>query len=129
MANINLDDPRVYIKYAPDGMLARIKELPMQCRQAWQAVMDFELPANYANIDRVVVLGMGGSAIGGALARSLVQFESKVPVIVHRDYGLPAYADVRSLVIASSYSGNTEETLSGFEAALGVMNKKLAMTT
>jgi len=129
MAKINLDDAKVYLKYDPDGMLARIKELPMQCKQAWQSIMDFNLPPHYANIDRVVVLGMGGSAIGGDLVRSLVQFESKIPVIVHRDYGLPAFADVRSLLIASSYSGNTEETLSGFEAALGVANKKLAMTT
>jgi glucose/mannose-6-phosphate isomerase len=129
MANINLDDARVYVKYDPDGMLARIKELPMQCQQAWQAAMRFDLPPHYANIDKVVVLGMGGSAIGGDLVRSLVQFESKIPVIVHRDYGLPAFADARSLVIASSYSGNTEETLSGFEAALATGNKKLAMTT
>jgi glucose/mannose-6-phosphate isomerase len=129
MANVNLDDPRVYVKYDPDGMLARIKEMPMQCQQAWQAAMSFDLPAHYANVDKVVVLGMGGSAIGGDLVRSLVQYESKIPVIVHRDYGLPAFADARALVIASSYSGNTEETLSGFEAALAAGNKKLAMTT
>jgi len=129
MAKINLDDPRVYIKYDPEGMLARLKELPMQCRQAWQAAMNFSLPAHYTNIDKVVVLGMGGSAIGGDLVRSLVQFESKIPVIVHRDYGLPTFADARSLLIASSYSGNTEETLSAFEAALGAGNKKLVMTT
>ena len=129
MTKINLDDPRVYIKYDPEGMLARLKELPMQCRQAWQAAMNFSLPAHYTNIDKVVVLGMGGSAIGGDLVRSLVQFESKIPVIVHRDYGLPAFVDARSLLIASSYSGNTEETLSAFEAALGAGYKKLVMTT
>jgi glucose/mannose-6-phosphate isomerase len=129
MPSINLDDPRVYVKYDPDFMLARIKELPQQCHQAWQAALDFTLPAHYSNIDKIVILGMGGSAIGGDLVRSLVEFESRIPVIVHRDYGLPAYVDARSLVIASSYSGNTEETLSGFEAALSKNCKKLAMTT
>jgi glucose/mannose-6-phosphate isomerase len=72
---------------------------------------------------------MGGSAIGGDLVRSLAMSEAKVPVIVHRDYGLPAFVDERTLVIASSYSGNTEETLSGFEPALKTGARMLAMTT
>jgi glucose/mannose-6-phosphate isomerase len=129
MAKVNLDDPKVYVKYDPEGMIQRIKEFPAQCRQAWQAAMSFDLPPHYANVDKVVVLGMGGSAIGGDLVRSLTQAELKVPVIVHRDYGLPAFADVRTLLIASSYSGNTEETLSAFEAALGAGYKKLVAIT
>jgi glucose/mannose-6-phosphate isomerase len=129
MAKVNLDDSRVYKKFDPEGMIERIKELPVQCRQAWRAAMDFSLPPHYANVDKVVILGMGGSAIGGDLVRSLVQSESKIPIIVHRDYGLPAFADVRTLVIASSYSGNTEETLSAFEAALTSGYKKLVITT
>jgi glucose/mannose-6-phosphate isomerase len=129
MAAINLNDPKIYPKIDPEGMLARLKELPMQCRQAWQAVVGFKLPSDYTDIDKVVILGMGGSAIGGDLVRSLVQAEAGIPVIVHRDYGLPAYVDGRTLVIASSYSGNTEETLSGFELALKTQAKKLAMTT
>ncbi len=118
MADVNLDDVKIYQKNDPEGMLARIKELPMQCQQAWQAAMDFTLPADYKDVDKVVILGMGGSAIGGDLVRSLVQSEAKIPVIVHRDYGLPAFVDDKTLLIASSYSGNTEETLSGFEPAL-----------
>ena len=129
MSMINLDDPKIYQKYDPEGMIGRIKELPAQCKQAWQAAKDFNLPPHYANVDKVVILGMGGSAIGGDLVRSLAQSELKVPVIVHRDYGLPSFVDVRTLVIASSYSGNTEETLSAFEAALGAGYKKLAITT
>ncbi|MGD1119434.1 MAG: bifunctional phosphoglucose/phosphomannose isomerase [Dehalococcoidales bacterium] len=129
MSEINLDDVKIYPKNDPDGMLARIKELPMQCKQAWQAAMAFPLPADYRKADKVVILGMGGSAIGGDLVRSLVLAEAKIPVIIHRDYGLPAYVDDKTLLIASSYSGNTEETLSGFEPALKTGAKKLAMTT
>jgi glucose/mannose-6-phosphate isomerase len=129
MVNINLDDVKVYAKADPDGMLERIKELPMQCRQAWQSALDMNLPKNYKDIDKVVILGMGGSAIGGDLVRSLVQFEAKIPIIVHRDYGLPACVDEKTLLVGSSYSGNTEETLSGFELALKTGAKKLAMTT
>ncbi len=125
---INLDDVKIYPRTDPDGMLARIKELPMQCKQAWQAAMSFNLPAEYRNVNKVVVLGMGGSAIGGDLVRSLIQDECKIPVIVHRDYGLPAFVDDNTLLIASSYSGNTEETLSGFEPALATGAKKLAIT-
>jgi glucose/mannose-6-phosphate isomerase len=72
---------------------------------------------------------MGGSAIGGDLVRSLAESEARVPVLVNRDYGLPAFVDDRTLVIASSYSGNTEETLSAFEPALKTGAKKLVMTT
>ncbi len=129
MNKINLDDLNIYQRNDPDNMLARIKELPMQCRQAWQTIMDFNLPSDYSDIDKILILGMGGSAIGGDLVRSLALAEAKIPVIVHRDYGLPAFVDERTLVIASSYSGNTEETLSGFEPSLKTGAKKLVMTT
>ncbi|OGN97920.1 MAG: bifunctional phosphoglucose/phosphomannose isomerase [Chloroflexi bacterium RBG_13_51_18] len=129
MTDINLDDFSIYRKLDPEDMLARIKEFPMQCSQAWQSVMKMVLPKNYSNINQLVILGMGGSAIGGDLVRTLVQEEMKIPVIVHRDYGLPAFVDDRTLLIASSYSGNTEETLSGFESALKMGAKKLVITS
>jgi glucose/mannose-6-phosphate isomerase len=129
MAAVNLDDMKLYPSLDPEGMLARIKELPAQCKQAWQTAMDLFLPPDYKNVNKVVVLGMGGSAIGGDLVRTLVQAEAGIPIIVHRDYGLPAYVDEKTLLIASSYSGNTEETLSGFEPALKIKAKKLAITS
>ena len=107
MAAINLDDLKIYPKLDPEGMLARIKELPMQCRQAWQSAMNFNLPKDYADVNKVVILGMGGSAIGGDLVKSLVMSEAKIPVIVHRDYGLPAFVDEKTLLIASSYSASS----------------------
>jgi len=129
MQKINLDDLALYSKTDPDGMLSRIKELPEQFEKAWQQVKSFNLPAGYRSVNKIVVLGMGGSAIGGDLVKSLVMPEAKIPVIVHRDYGLPAFIDEKTLLIASSYSGNTEETLSGFEPALKTKAKKIAMTT
>jgi glucose/mannose-6-phosphate isomerase len=129
MSTINLDDAKIYKQNDPDGMLARIKEMPWQCQQAWQAAMSFNLPPDYSDIDKVIILGMGGSAIGGDLVRSLAESEAKIPIIVQRDYGLPAFVDGRTLVIASSYSGNTEETLSAFERALKTGSKKLSITT
>jgi len=110
-------------------MLQRIREMPELCQRAWQMAMNFNLPQDYSRVNKVVVLGMGGSAIGGDLVSNLVASEAKLPVLVHRDYSLPAFVDGQTLVIASSYSGMTEETLFSFEQALETESKKLVITT
>jgi glucose/mannose-6-phosphate isomerase len=129
MSDINLDDLAIYPKYDPGAMLARIKELPAQYRKAWQDAKSFSLPAAYRTVNKIVVLGMGGSAIGADLVKSLLQDELKIPLLVQRDYGLPVYVDDDTLLIASSFSGDTEETVSGFEPALKIGAKKLVITT
>jgi len=113
----------------PEDMLGRIKELPKQIQGAWQVTRAAQLPPAYGDVRNITVIGMGGSAIGGDLAAALLADELKVPMSVHRDYGLPAYVGRDSLVIASSYSGNTEETLSAFEEARKRGAKVLALTT
>jgi len=113
----------------PEDMLGRIKELPKQIQDAWQVTRSAQLPPAYGDVRNITVIGMGGSAIGGDLAAALLADELKVPMSVHRDYGLPAYIGRDSLVIASSYSGNTEETLSAFEEARKRGAKVLALTT
>jgi glucose/mannose-6-phosphate isomerase len=125
----NLDDPRLFKQLDREGMLGCIKEMPRLCQQAWQMAMDFKLPPDYSRVNKVVVLGMGGSAIGGDLVSSLSVSEARLPVLVCRDYHLPAFVDAETLVIASSYSGMTEETLSAFQGALKTWAKKLALTT
>ena len=77
----------------------------------------------------LVVAGMGGSAIGGDLAAALLADELKIPMSIHRDYGIPGYVGRDSLVIASSYSGNTEESLSAFGEAQKRGAKVLVLTT
>ncbi|MBN1863221.1 MAG: bifunctional phosphoglucose/phosphomannose isomerase [Dehalococcoidales bacterium] len=129
MAGHELDDPQVFKRYDPEGMLSHLHHLPQLCRQVWQMTLDFELPPDYGDIDKVLVLGMGGSAIGGDLAASLARAEARLPIIVSRGYELPAFTDAKTLVIASSYSGNTEETMTSFERALKTEAKKLAITT
>src|SRR5688572_18758399 len=99
----------------PEDMLGRIKELGKQIRDSWQIARTAQLPPAYGDVRNITVIGMGGSAIGGDLAAALLADELKVPMSVHRDYGLPGYVGRDSLVVASSYSGNTEETLSAFE--------------
>jgi glucose/mannose-6-phosphate isomerase len=68
-------------------------------------------------ISRVVVVGMGGSALAALVAQAWLRDEMLVPFEVVRTYDMPAYVGYNTLVIASSYSGNTEETLSGLEDA------------
>ena len=113
----------------PGDMLGRIKELAQQVRDAWAIVGKAALPPAYGDARNITVAGMGGSAIGGDLAAALLADELKVPMTVHRDYGLPAYVGRDSLVIASSYSGNTEETLASFEQARRRGAKVLVLTT
>lgn len=113
----------------PEGMLDRIAELPIQLRDSWQAVANLTLPRGYAEVDNVVVLGMGGSAIGGDLVRTLTAGELRVPMEVVREYELPAFVGPRTLAIASSYSGNTEETLTAYRAALERGARVVVVTT
>ncbi len=126
---IDLDSPEVHKKLDPSGMRERIRELPQQCLKAWQQALDFKLPSSYAKVDKIAILGMGGSAIGGDLLSSLGALDGKVPISVCRDYTLPKFVDAKTLIIASSYSGMTEETLSAFNQALESPARKLVVTT
>ncbi len=126
---VDLDNPLTYRQLDTSGMLDHLHEFPEQCQRAWQKVLNFELPREYTTIDKVIILGMGGSAISGDMVRRLALAEGKAPVWVHRDYGLPLFVDEDTLLIASSYSGNTEETLSAFTESLKTPAKKLVLTT
>jgi glucose/mannose-6-phosphate isomerase len=126
---INLDDLEVYPQFDLEGMLVHLHEFPHLCRQAWQMALEFKLPKDYSRVRKIVVLGMGGSAIGGDLVNTLGLDGAKAPLLVCRDYNLPRYVDEETMVIASSYSGMTEETLSAFKQAFDTGAKKLAITT
>jgi glucose/mannose-6-phosphate isomerase len=126
---INLDDNTIYQRYDPQGMIGHVNNMPDFCEEAWENATSFELPEDYTGIDKVVILGMGGSAIGGDLLNSYVLKEAKVPIILQRDFSIPAFVDENTLVIASSCSGATEETLSAFEESFKTGAKKLAITT
>ncbi len=77
----------------------------------------------------IVLSGMGGSSNAGKILQSLYESELKIPFEVFNDYGLPAWVDNDTLVIANSYSGNTEETLSAVETAKKIGSKLIGVTT
>ena len=83
----------------------------------WQQLQyDYQVPStNYQDIRNVVLAGMGGSALPGVFLQSWPQLN--VPFEIVRNYSLPKYIDKNTLVISSSYSGNTEESLSALEEA------------
>ncbi|MBI2304637.1 MAG: bifunctional phosphoglucose/phosphomannose isomerase [Chloroflexi bacterium] len=124
---MTLDDVAACRQLDPSHMLSRIQSLPEQCRAGWRRGMEFPLPPDYSTVNKVLLLGMGGSAMGGDLVGSLIPLEGKIPFLIHRDYGLPALVDDNTLVIASSYSGNTEETLDAFSQTLNGGAKKLVI--
>ena len=123
-----LDDPSLYRELDPTGLRHRLRTFPDQCREAWVSARAFKLPHAYSKIDRVVVAGMGGSAIGGDLLADLASLEDSPPITVCREYDLPRYVDGTTLVLACSHSGETEETLSVFRGALSRGAKIIAVT-
>lgn len=127
MANLNnLDEISEIDK---KNMLKNIAELADQIEKGWHESQKLIIPSYYLKANKVVILGMGGSGISGALVKSLLQTENEIPIYIHRDYGIPGFVDNKTLVIAISYSGNTEEVLDGFVAAYSVGAKLVAICT
>jgi glucose/mannose-6-phosphate isomerase len=113
----------------PENMLAYIDALPDDLEKAWAFGQAYDLP-ELPKIQKVCIAGMGGSAIGGDMLASFLGRGGKVPMVSWRNYGLPDWASGKdTLVICSSHSGNTEETLSAFEQALKNGCSILAFTT
>jgi glucose/mannose-6-phosphate isomerase len=81
------------------------------------------------SINKVIISGLGGSAISGDLLKNFLKDELNLPVHINRNYFLPSFADEKTLLIASSYSGNTEETLSAFNDALKRKCKIISLST
>ncbi len=99
-----------------------------QIETAWATDLS-ENKIDVSRISNIVVSGLGGSAIGGDLIADFLADEMPFPYYVNRNYGLPSYANENTLMIASSYSGNTEETLSAAEEALKRNAQIICVTT
>jgi len=121
-----LDDPAVRSRLDPQGMAGVLSRFPAQCREAQALRPVPDVPVGPPRL--VVVAGMGGSAAGGDLLSACAGDRLRVPVLTHRGYGLPAGAGSGTLVIAASYSGDTVEAVSAFEAALAAGTVVLAVT-
>lgn len=127
---MNLDDKQYLQSIDQSAMLAHIDGLPEQLQRAWEHGLEQAVPESFRNVKQVVICGMGGSAIGGDLLGGLMAMDGALPVVVSRGYTLPSWAQSQeTLVILSSFSGNTEETLAAYEAASARDVQILGLTT
>lgn len=104
-------------KYDGSNMFNVLAKFPDQLEEAFEIGTAVNAPDDAKGLSNIIITGLGGSAVGGDLLRSYLQYEIKVPVLVNRNYHLPGFADKDTLVICSSYSGSTEETLSAYAEA------------
>jgi glucose/mannose-6-phosphate isomerase len=110
------------------GQLNDILALPDQLRDALWRVQSAALEPHDAP-GGLIVAGMGGSAIGGALARAALGDRASRPIVIARGYALPPWATPDTTVLCSSYSGNTEETLAVYDAAGALGARRIVATT
>jgi glucose/mannose-6-phosphate isomerase len=110
------------------GQLADVLGLPEQLRDALWRVESAKLEPGDSP-GGLVVAGMGGSAIGGGLARAVLGDRASRPIVLARGYALPAWTTTDTTVLCASYSGNTEETLAVFEAAGALGARRIVTTT
>ena len=110
------------------GQFDEVLDLPEHLRDAlWRVESAGLTPHDSAG--GLVIAGMGGSAIGGALARAVLGDGASRPIMVARDYGLPGWTTPDTTVLCSSYSGNTEETLAAYDAAQALGARTIVVTT
>jgi glucose/mannose-6-phosphate isomerase len=124
-----LDEARLIAAADAGDMLGLIGRIPEQLRDAWRITRSLGLDDVHRGVSSAALLGMGGSAIGGDLVAGIWADRLRVPLTVVRGYDLPAWVSTSTLVIASSNSGNTEETLSALGTALQRGAPVVAVTT
>jgi glucose/mannose-6-phosphate isomerase len=126
---IDLDDEAALRAGDPDGMLRLVAELPAQCRDGLATGLGVSPTPSAVGVSAVVFAGMGGSGIAGDVLRALYAARLVVPLVVVRDARLPAFCGPDTLVIASSYSGGTAETLACFDEATARGCRRLVVTS
>jgi glucose/mannose-6-phosphate isomerase len=94
-----------------------------------KAIAEKAILSHSTNIQNIVITGLGGSGIGGTIISELVSDSCKVPILVNKDYFLPAFVNESTLLIVSSYSGNTEETLAALNEAIAKKAQIIAITS
>ncbi len=112
-----LDDLVQIAELDERGILNILGRFDRQIEEALQIGLAADLPADGGSVRNIVISGLGGSAIGGDFLRAYLGRSLRLPMFVNRSYSIPGFVDDSTLVILSSYSGNTEETLSAFEEA------------
>lgn len=124
-----LDKAKTYTTFDPDGLGYGIEHLAEQVRIAWHDTQGMRLPPSYRRAHNVVVVGMGGSALGPEVLLHAWCKRFPIPVTIVRGYTLPSWVTRETLVVLSSFSGTTEEVLAVAEDARRRRLKVVVMTT
>ena len=111
------------------NMKLAIAQFPDQISKSFDIMNSWKVKKIYKDINNILIIGMGGSAIGGDVARVIAQNDCSLPIFVNRSYNIPDWVGTNTLVIASSYSGNTEETLSAFNQCKQKQASIIVITT
>ena len=106
-----------------------LRLLPEQIIDLIQQTVNFKLPKNYKNINRVVVSGSGGSNLAGRIMAAVFNQGLTAPLLINPDYEAPGWVDKNTLFVACSYSGQTEETLAAYQAAKKQKAKIVVLTS
>lgn len=114
---MNLDSHKTYAALDATDIRFGIEHLPEQIRIAWHETRELVLPESFRRASSVVIVGMGGSALGPHMVATALRDRIDVPVTIVNDYALPGFVDKKTLVILSSFSGTTEEPLAAGEEA------------
>ncbi len=113
-----------------EGMYEAVRSFPELLREGRRRAEQAETRGwPGTDVNGIVVAGMGGSAIGGDILSALAADQATVPIVVSRSYSLPAWVGSDTAVVASSYSGNTEETLAAFDDACARGARVLVIST
>lgn len=112
-----LDTRDEILKLDPSRGLLSLEQIGSQVKQAWEETRSIVFPPEVRAVKNIVVAGMGGSAYGTHVIQTLFSDKLNIPIFSSPDYTLPAWVNSQTLVVLSSYSGNTEETLSAGEDA------------
>ena len=117
MIELNKIEPEFLKTADPSGMYGVINSMPRQAREVLEIIDRTEMSLADNSCRSLIICGMGGSAIAGDIILAYGQDKMSMPVWVQRNYGLPGWAGPNDLAVISSYSGDTEESLSAYHQA------------
>jgi glucose/mannose-6-phosphate isomerase len=129
MGNLEILDKIDLKKSDPQAMISHIENFPTMCKEAFALSRHLTIPSFYIKAKKIILVGMGGSGAANDIVRDMMIEEINISIESCHNYILPAYVDSETLVIVSTFSGETEEAIAAFSEAHEKGAKILVITT